>query len=106
MIIGRNADAILKNLNPFSIFVCADAEAKLKRCRERARNDEKLTDRELLRKMKEIDKSRARTRDFLTGSEWGQCRSYHLTVNTGDWDMKVLAAAVASFAESWFKSKE
>ncbi len=106
VIIGRNADAILKNLNPFSIFVCADAEAKLKRCRERARNDEKLTDRELLRKMKEIDKSRARTRDFLTGSEWGQCRSYHLTVNTGDWDMKVLAAAVASFAESWFKSKE
>ena len=91
VIIGRNADVILKDYNPFNIFVCADRDAKLKRCRERAREEEHLTDRELLRKMKEIDKARARTRDFLTGSEWGKCESYHLTVNTGDWDMKALA---------------
>ncbi|MBQ1821339.1 MAG: cytidylate kinase-like family protein [Clostridia bacterium] len=105
VIIGRNADAILKDLHPFSLFVCADTEAKIKRCRARARADEKLTDRELVRKMKEIDKARARTRDFLTGSKWGQCRSYHLTVNTGDWDMKVLAKAVAQTAQDWFSSK-
>ena len=55
--------------------------------------------------MKEIDKARARTREFLTGSEWGKCESYHLTVNTGDWDMKALSAAVAAFAEQWFLSK-
>lgn len=106
VIIGRNADAILKDLKPFSIFVCADTEAKIKRCRARAREDEKLTDRELKRKMKEIDKARARTRDFLTGSEWGQCKSYHLTVNTGDWDMKALASAVAAFAEKWFEEQQ
>jgi len=105
VIIGRNADAILKEQKPFSIFVCADTESKIKRCRARAREDEKLTDRELKRKMKEIDKGRARTRDFLTGSEWGKCESYHLTVNTGDWDMKALAAAVAAFAEKWFESE-
>ena len=106
VIIGRNADAILKDFHPFSIFVCADREAKIARCRARARKDEKLTDRELVRKMKEIDKSRARTREFLTGSEWGHCQSYHLTVNTGDWDMKALSAAVAAFAEKWFDSQK
>ena len=105
VIIGRNADAILKDLRPFSIFVCADREAKIARCRARAREDEKLTDRELVRKMKEINKSRARTREFLTGSEWGHCQSYHLTVNTGDWDMKKLAKAVAAFAEAWFEEQ-
>jgi cytidylate kinase len=105
VIIGRNADAILKDYHPFSIFVCADVDAKIRRCRERARAEEHLTDRELVRKMKEIDKARSRTRDFLTGSEWGQCESYHLTVNTGDWDMKKLAAAVAAFAESWFETQ-
>ena len=105
VIIGRNADAILKDYHPFSIFVCADTAAKIARCRARARADEKLTDRELVRKMKEIDKARARTRDFLTGSEWGKCESYHLTVNTGDWDMKLLSAAVAEFAKKWFESK-
>ena len=86
VIIGRNADAILKDLHPFSIFVCAD--------------------RELVRKMKEIDKARARTREFLTGSEWGRCESYHLTVNTGEWDLKALASAVAAFAQTWFESKK
>ncbi len=106
VIIGRNADAILKEYHPFNIFVCADVEAKIHRCRARARADEHLTDRELVRKMKEIDKARSRTRDFLTGSEWGQCESYHLTVNTGDWDLKALAVAVAAFAEKWFESKE
>ena len=105
VIIGRNADAILKDRHPFSIFVCADREAKIARCRARAREDEKLTDRELVRKMKEIDKARARTREFLTGSEWGHCQSYHLTVNTGDWNMKALSAAVAAFAEKWFESQ-
>ena len=106
VIIGRNADAILKDLHPFSIFVCADREAKIRRCRARAREDERLTDRELVRKMKEIDKARARTREFLTGSEWGRCESYHLTVNTGEWDLKALASAVAAFAQTWFESKK
>lgn len=105
VIIGRNADVILKEYHPFNLFVCADREAKLKRCRERAREEEHLTDRELLRKMKEIDRARARTRDFLSGTEWGQREAYHLIVNTGGWDIKTLSGAVADFAETWFESQ-
>ena len=105
VIIGRNADVILKDYNPFNIFVCADRDAKLKRCRERAREEEHLTDRELLRKMKEIDKARARTRDFLSGTEWGQREAYHLVINSSDWDIKILSDAVADFAERWFNSR-
>ncbi|MBR0437310.1 MAG: cytidylate kinase-like family protein [Clostridia bacterium] len=106
VIIGRNADVILKDYHPFNIFVCADKDAKLKRCRERAREEEHLTDRELLRKMKEIDRGRAHTRDFLSGTAWGDREAYHLIVNTGGWDMKKLADAVTGFAEKWFESKE
>ena len=102
VIIGRNADVILQDRHPFNMFVCADQEAKLARCRARAREEEHLTDRELLRKMREIDRGRARTRDFLSGTRWGVRESYHLIVNTGGWDMKALADAVAHFAESWF----
>ena len=102
VIIGRNADEILKEYRPFNIFVCADTQAKLERCKARAKENEKLTDRELLRKMKEIDKSRARTRDFLSDSPWGHRGTYHLTVNTGGWDLKVLASAVKEFADKWF----
>ena len=35
VIVGRCADYILKEKDPFRIFVYADAESKLKRCRER-----------------------------------------------------------------------
>jgi cytidylate kinase len=102
VIIGRNADVILKDRNPFNMFVCADKEAKLARCRERAREEEHLTDKELLRKMKEIDRARARTRDFLSGTAWGVREAYHLIVNTSGWNMKALSEAVALFAEKWF----
>jgi cytidylate kinase len=102
VIVGRNADVLLRDYHPFTIFVCAETEAKLRRCRERASEKESFTDKELLRQMKEIDKSRARTREILSGSAWGDRASYHLTVNTSDWGIKALVPAVADFAKAYF----
>ena len=102
VIVGRNADMILQRYEPFRIFVCAEREAKLKRCRERAPEGENLTDKELLRRMKQIDKARAKTRELLSGETWGQRDAYHLTVNTTDWEIKELAEAVSELALRWF----
>ena len=102
IIVGRNADVLLKNYSPFNIFVCADMEAKLLRCRQRAPEDENLTERELIKKIKQIDKMRTQTRAILSESPWGDKSAYHMTVNTTDWNIKDLAPAVADFAESWF----
>lgn len=52
IIVGRNADIILSEYRPFNIFVCAETEAKVKRCVERAPEGENLTEKELVRKMK------------------------------------------------------
>ncbi|RCX07387.1 cytidylate kinase [Anaerobacterium chartisolvens] len=105
IIVGRNADVILKKYNPFNIFVYAAVEAKIKRCTERASESKQLTEKDLVQKMKEIDKIRSQTRDILSGSDWGQRDAYHLTINTSDWDIKDLAPAVAAFANSWFGRK-
>lgn len=102
IIVGRNADVILQDYQPFNLFVCASTEAKLQRCRERATADERLTDRQLLRKMKHIDKVRTETREIMSGSPWGQRAAYHLTVNTTGWVIKNLVPAVADFAQRWF----
>jgi len=102
IIVGRNADIILKDYQPFNIFVCATTESKLKRCLERAPKEEKLSEKELLRKMKQIDKNRAQTREILTNSKWGQRDSYHLIVNTTDWEIKELVNVVGTFANEWF----
>lgn len=105
IIVGRNADVILREYRPFNIFVCASEEAKLERCIERAPEGETLSKKDLLRKMKRIDRIRRETREILTGSRWGDCHSYHLTVNTGDREIKDLIPAVAYFAECWFKNE-
>lgn len=102
IIVGRNADVFLREYEPFNIFVCADRDAKVRRCVERAPENEKLTEKELVRKMKEIDRNRAKTRDLIGGPAWGERDAYHLTVNTTDWDIRELVPAVAEFAARWF----
>lgn len=102
LIVGRNADVILANEKPFNLFVCASREAKLQRCQKRAPQGENLTEKELLRKMKQIDRVRSQTRELMTGSPWGLRDNYHLTVNTTGWNITELAPAVADFAALWF----
>lgn len=45
VIVGRNADVILSSYQPFNIFVCADMDAKVKRCIGCKPVDEKLTEK-------------------------------------------------------------
>lgn len=103
IIVGRNADVILSEYKPFNIFVCAEMSARIERCMQRAKADEKITERKLARKIKKIDRMRANTRTVLSGQSWGECQDYHLTVNTTDWNIKELAKSVAQMADDWFK---
>lgn len=59
IIVGRCADYILREKNPFRIFVYADMESKLQRCRERSPEDETLSDSKMKRNIRSIDKGRA-----------------------------------------------
>lgn len=106
VIVGRNADLILKSYEPFNIFVCAEKEAKIRRCMERAQPGEQLSEKVLLRQMKQIDKVRSQTREFLSGTPWGHRSAYHLTVNTTTWEIKELVPAVAEFAMGWFRRSQ
>ena len=105
IIVGRNADVLLKEKNPLNLFVCADMDSKIKRCQERAENGENLSYKQIKRMIKRIDKNRERTRYIIADGEWGDRKSYHLIVNTTDWDIKELANAMASFVKTWFENK-
>lgn len=105
VIIGRNADVLLWECRPLSLFVCAGTEAKVRRCMERAEPGEKLSRRELERRMRDIDRGRTQLREIIGGGRWGEPSAYHLTVNTTDWDIKDLSAAVAAFTRTWFETR-
>lgn len=102
IIVGRNADVILQEYNPFSIFVCADVDSKLRRCEERAAEGEDLTRKQMEYNMRKIDKNRAITRELVSDSKWGAVSSYKLTVNTTTWDIKKLSVALADFITKYF----
>ena len=103
IIVGRNADVLLKEYKPMSIFVCAEVAAKVQRCIERAEDGENLTEEDVIRNMRQIDKNRARTREILSGSKWGERTAYDLIINTTGWNIKQLAPAMAAFARNWFE---
>ena len=103
VIVGRNADILLERYNPLSIFVCADLEARIRRCEERSSEGENLSRRQLEANIRRIDKNRALSREIISEKKWGEAGSYHLVVNTTGWDLKELTAAVADFALKYFE---
>ena len=47
IIVGRGVNSILKEYNPMNIFVYANMESKINRCKQKADSEENLTDKEL-----------------------------------------------------------
>ena len=99
VIVGRAADIILAHKKPFRIFVCADEQSKLERCRARAEEDEKLSDKDILRKCREIDKRRAAHRKMFTEKVWGYAAGYDLCINTSGKEIKELIDPIVAYIE-------
>lgn len=105
LIIGRCADIILKEYQPFNMFVYADETAKLKRCLERADEKENMKEKDILRMMRKIDKERAKYRAFYTDIKWGRKENYHLCVNTSGVEIKDLIIPLCAYIREWHPTK-
>lgn len=95
VIVGRCADLILSDLNPVRLFVYADEQSKIERCRARAEHGENLSDKEYLKSFKKIDKGRAKLHDLLSSTEWGEKEGYDLMINTSGLDISTIIAPLA-----------
>ena len=105
VIVGRSANIILEDFKPLNIFVYADLQSKIDRCRERANENENLTDNEMKRKFKQIDAGRAKHQRFLSEAKWGDKAGYHMCINTSGLNIKNIAPVVAEFAKQYFEVK-
>ena len=95
VIVGRCADYILQEQKPFRLFVYADMESKMARCRRKAEVEEHLSDRALMKQIRRVDRNRAKYYEYYTGQKWGARENYDLCVNTTSVDIKELAEAIA-----------
>lgn len=100
IIVGRCADYVLRDEHPFRIFVYADEQAKLARCMARSEDGDKTTEREMKRRMTEIDRARAGYYSFFSCQKWGSKENYDLLVNTTDKDIKQLSSALAAYLQT------
>ncbi len=108
IIVGRDADVILQDYHPFRIFVCADMGARLNRCLEYERKkpaEEQLSEKEILRNIRRIDRGRKQTREVLTGKAAGDGSAFDLTLNTAGRDIQKLAEAVAAYYAHWMEAE-
>lgn len=104
VIVGRNADVLLKKHHPFNLFVCASMDVRMKRCSQRDEKEQILTARELEKKIRSIDKNRAHVRELLSGSDWGNPAAYHMTINTSNWSIDRIIPALVTCINSYYGS--
>ena len=103
VLVGRNANVILDEFQPLRIFVYADMEAKIHRCRERETNGLPHSDQEYEKQIRQINKQRAKTRALLCPYPWDNVRGYDLCINTSRVSIKKMIPSICAYAKTWFE---
>lgn len=102
IIVGRGADVILQEYKPYKIFVYSNIEKKIKRCFENKTEREKFTEKEIVKKAKEIDKSRQKYYDIISDNTWGAKENYNLCINTSNINIQDIIPSLALLINKYF----
>ena len=94
--VGRGAEVLLKEYNPFRIFVYTTLEKRLSRTLDNLKDGEDSREKAMLTKIKQIDKERIKTCRML-GFEWGKKEHYDLCISTEKISPKELADVVFDY---------
>ena len=86
-----------------NIFVYADMKSKINRCRIKSTEDKELSDKELEKKIIQIDKNRKNFHDIISSLEWVNKENYHLCINTSGLEIKDISSLLAKYIENWFR---
>ncbi len=95
VIVGRCADYILEDLKPYRIFIYASINSRINRCMERLNEKETYTEKQMAKRIKKIDKERAKYYSYYTGKKWGKRQNYDLCINTTNCVIKEIIPAIS-----------
>jgi len=103
--VGRAADIILSDFAPLNFFVYSDMASRIARCRKVVPEFEGLTDRQAEKNILRVDKERAKCREMLSETKWGDRSCYHLMISTSGLNIADIVPALADYALEWFNGK-
>lgn len=102
VIVGKCADILLRKYKPIKLFVHANMESKIARCRERADLEEHLSDKEIAKNIESINKARARNHGILSQIPWGDRSGYDLIINTSNVEIESVVEPLANYLKGAF----
>ncbi len=103
VIVGRGANIILKEYNPINIFVYANMESKINRCRIKNAEEKNLSDKELEKKILEIDKQRENFHKLISTSDWRNLQNYHLCINTSNIEIRKVVSILKEILKEYME---
>lgn len=105
IIVGRGADVILRDYKPMNLFIYANLESKINRCKKKAPIGEDLSDLELEQKIKKVDKNRKKYYDLISNGTWDNKENYEMCINTTNIEIKNIIKPLANYIQNWFKEE-
>lgn len=93
---------ILSEYNLMNIFVYADMKSKIARCKMKS-EEQNLNDKELEKKIKDIDNKRKAFHNIIRPNEWGKKENYDLCINTSELDIKSIIPPLSNYIEIYFR---
>lgn len=97
VIVGRAADIILQEFDPFRIFVYGDLPSKIERSKGGEYNQQGISDKDIVRNMRLIDSERHQHHALFTNVGWGDKLGYDLCINSSNVDLEKIAPVVADY---------
>jgi len=64
-------------------------------------DDESYTEKEMEKKIRQVDKERKNYHELFADGTWGDKARYHLCVNTTGCEIKTLIPAIAAYIKAW-----
>lgn len=95
VIVGRCADYILREYQPYRIFIYAQMDSKVQRCIERNSASSVYTEKQIRKHIARLDKERAKYYQYYTGQKWGNIQNYDLCINTTHTIIKDIVPLIA-----------
>ena len=79
---GRCADYILRNMNPVDCFIYGSLEERISRKMSMVPEGLDFTREEIMKRVIDVDKKRAKYYEFYADRKWGRMEDYDLCINT------------------------
>ena len=94
-----------KDMESTDILNFPNYKEKLKVAKEKSNEKENLSDKELLVKIKSVDKNRRAFMGLISNSEWGNKENYDLCINTSNIKIKNIIVPLSEYIKTYMGGK-